>query len=230
MPTRLFFIHTVSGLTGMFNDLCAKHMQDVKTTHISDESLIQRALAAGGLTAVLYRRVCDHVAAAEEAGAEFIQLTCSSVSPCVDVARPMVAVPVLKIDEPVATLAVTQYRRIGVIATACSTLTPSTDLVRQTARAAARDVEVASVLCEGAYDAWFRGDMETHDRIVTAHLRDLMKRVDAIILAQASMTRVVNAMSASDKTVPILSSPEPAIAHLARLVAVKQAQAAEPEP
>ena len=223
MPTRIFFIHTVSGLHGMFNDLCAKHMTDFKTTHISDESLIQRALAAGGLTPVLYRRVCDHVAAAEEAGAEFIQLTCSSVSPCVDVARPMVGVPVLKIDEPVATQAVTQYARIGVIATACSTLTPSSDLVRQTAAAMGRTVEVTPVLCEGAYDAWFRGDTATHDRIVTEHLRDLMGRVDAVLLAQASMARLANAMSDAEKTVPILSSPEPAIEHLARLVRKKQA-------
>ena len=222
MPTRLFFIHTVSGLHGMFNDLCAKHVRDFKTTHISDESLIQRALAAGGLTPVLYRRVCDHVAAAEEAGAEFVQLTCSSVSPCVDVARLMVAVPVLKIDEPVALQAVSQYRRIGVIATANSTLAPSAGLVKQVAAAAGRTVEVASVLCGGANDAWFRGDMATHDRIVTEHLRELMGRVEVIILAQASMARVAGAMSESEKTVPILSSPEPAVQHLARLVEAKQ--------
>jgi hypothetical protein len=39
--------------------------------------------------------------------------------------------------------------------------------------------------------------------------------VDVIVLAQASMARVVNQLDEKDKQLPILSSPELAMRHLA---------------
>ena len=41
---------------------------------------------------------------------------------------------------------------------------------------------------------------------------------DVIVLAQASMARVVDSLSAQDKPVPILSSPRAAILRVAELV------------
>ena len=134
MPAKVCFIYTVSGLVDDFRQLCAELVPGAAQCHISDESLIQAALAAGGLTPAIYRRVCEHVVAAEAAGADAVQLTCSSISPCADVARHLVAVPVLKIDEPMVEQAVSRYRRVGVIATAPTTLKPSSDLVREKAR------------------------------------------------------------------------------------------------
>ncbi len=219
MTTRVFFIHTVSGLHGMFNDLCEKHIKsDIKISHISDESLIQRALAIGGLNPTLCRRLCDYVAGAEEAGADLIQVTCSSYSPAVDIAASIVDVPVLKIDKPIARIAVEKHERIGVIATARSTFAPSTDIVRDTAAEMGLGREVVPVFCEGAYDALFSGDNETHDRIVTENLKELMGRSDAIILAQASMAPVAEMMPEDEKTVPLYTSPEPAIEYLAEMV------------
>ena len=81
MSAKVFFIHTVSGLVEGFGKLCAEIIPEAVPCHISDESLIQGVLAAGGLTPAIYRRICDHVVAAEAAGADAIQLTCSSVSP-----------------------------------------------------------------------------------------------------------------------------------------------------
>ncbi len=218
MQPRVFFIHTISGLTDTFNRLYAEHVGEGRLTHISDESLIQRALRADGLTPAIYRRVCEHVVAAEQAGADFIQLTCSSVSPCVDVAAHLVSVPVLKIDRPVVEQAVRAHRRIGVIATASSTLKPSTELVRQTARELGREVKVRSVLCEGAYDALLGGQMERHDAIVKAHLLELAEGSDAVLLAQASMARIASSLDEDEPDVPVLSSPGPAMERLGRLV------------
>lgn len=218
MAPRIGFIHTVNGLTGMFDGLCKEIVAEADTFHISDGSLIQAVLAAGGLTPGVYRRVCGHVVAAEQRGADVIQLTCSSVSPCVDVAKHLVAVPVLKIDEPMVERAVHGFERIGVIATAPTTLRPTTALVREKAGLLGRGVTVESVLCEGAYDAFFAGDLARHDRIVQEHLRDLMERVDVVLLAQASMARVADALSAGEGGAPVLSSPRPAVEHLAAML------------
>ena len=55
------------------------------------------------------------------------------------------------------------------------------------------------------------GDTATHDRILSDALRNDMKGVDVVILAQASMARVVEAMPNGALSVPVLSSPELAV-------------------
>lgn len=218
MAKKIFFIHTISGLVDMFNSLCEELIPGSKLCHISDESLIQGLLAAGGLTPAVYRRICDHVVEAEQSGADAIQFTCSSISPCADVARHLVSKPLLKIDEPMAEHAVKNYKRIGIIATAPTTLKPSKDLVNEKAREQKGTIKVESVLCRGAFDAFLAGNMNEHDKIVSTHLLDLMKKVDVVLLAQASMMRIVDTLDEKEKTVPVLSSPRLAIERLAKVI------------
>ena len=218
MTKKIFFIHTVNGLVDMFTSLCQEMIPKAGICHISDESLIQGVLAADGLTPAIYRRVCQHVVAADLENADVIQLTCSSISPCADIAKYMVSVPVLKIDEPMVDYAVMNYLRIGLIATAPTTLKPSSDLVHDKAKQNKRPVELKSILCEGAYDAFLSGQLEKHDQIVRDMLLDLVKEVDILLLAQASMTRIVDILDQSQKTIPILSSPRLAIERIAGLL------------
>jgi Asp/Glu/hydantoin racemase len=214
MSHRICFLHSVSNLYSLFNELCAKHLPEARLTHISDESLIQRALVAGGLTPAIIKRVCEHVAAAEEAGADVIQVTCSSLSPAVPTAQQLVSIPVLTVDEPVARKLVQQYRHIGVIATAVSTLEPSTRMVEAMAAQMNKAINVTPVFCAGAYDAFFRGDLTTHDEIVMGQLRQLMNQVEVVLLAQVSMARLANQLSNEDKKVPVEISPEYAVMRL----------------
>lgn len=205
---KLAFIHTVPSLVGLFNDLSKELLQeDVEIFHVADEILLKTVLAQGGLSPFIYRRVAENVVAAEQAGAHLVQLTCSSISPCADAAQRMVSIPVLKIDEPMVDRAIQVGHRIGIAATASTTLKPTTDLVYDRAHYHEKQIVVDSVLCEGAYSALFSGDVQTHDRIVRQHIIDLISRNDVIILAQASMARVADTIPAADQVVPILSSP-----------------------
>jgi Asp/Glu/hydantoin racemase len=222
MEKSIFFIHTVNGLVDMFSNLCRELIPGSKICHISDESLIQGVLAAGGLTPVIYRRVCEHAVAAEQSGADVIQLTCSSISPCADVARHLVNKPLLKVDEPMVEQAVSHYQRIGIIATAPTTLKPSTDLVREKALAKKGSIKIESVLCRGAFDAFLANNLNEHDKIVRSYLLDLMKKVDVVLLAQASMMRIANALEEKEKRVPVLSSPRLAVERLAKVLAFER--------
>ena len=208
MTRKLALLHTVTSLAGLFGELATEILPDsVEVIHIADELLLKVVLAEGGLSPFLYRRVAQHVIAAAEAGVDVIMFTCSSISPCADAARLMVSVPVLKIDEPMADKAVTLGVRIGVAATASTTLRPTSELVHARASRSGKQVTVDPVLCEGAYDALFAGDVESHDRIVRETLAVLMARNDVVVLAQASMARVADSISAEDLVVPILASP-----------------------
>ena len=219
MTIKLAFVHTVPSLVGLFTDLSKEILPgEVELLHIADEVLLKVVLAQGGLSPFIFRRVSEHVVAAEEAGASAVQLTCSSISPCADPARSLVGIPVLKIDEPMVDQALALGERIGVAATAPTTLKPTTALVYERAHNIGKQVTVESVLCAGAYQALFSGDTETHDRIVRQHIKDLMRRNDVVILAQASMARVANTLSSEELAVPVLSSPRLAVERLRQVL------------
>ena len=164
------------------------------------------------------RRVVDYAASAEAAGADFILYTCSSIGAAVETAATLTKVPVLRVDQPMADKAVQTGKRIGVIATLPTTLNPTTDLVKRRAAVAKKEVQVIAKLCEGAFDALMSGDTAKHDGMVAKALKELSSEADVIVLAQASMARVVDTLDEADKKIPILASPGIAIAHIATLL------------
>jgi hypothetical protein len=97
--------------------------------------------------------------------------------------------------------------RIGVLATLWSTLRPTAVLIERTAREADRTVEVRDRLCDGAFEALREGDTARHDQLVREGLRELIGWAEVIVLAQASMARVVETLSDDERRTPILSSP-----------------------
>ncbi|MEO7309940.1 MAG: aspartate/glutamate racemase family protein [Chitinophagaceae bacterium] len=214
----LGLVHTSATLVPVFAELCSKYLPGVKVFNIVDDSLIKNTIACGELTASTSKRVVNYASSAEEAGADYILFTCSSIGPAVEMAASLTGVPVLRVDQPMADKAVQLGTRIGVIATLSTTLEPTSDLVRRRALVAGKDIELKPVLCEGAFEALMSGDAATHDANVGAALKKLSKEVDVILLAQASMARVVDTLDEADKTVPILASPTIAIQWLAEIL------------
>ena len=207
-PRKLALLHTSPVLTPLFTALCTQWLPEVRIFHTVDESLIKNTIEAGRLQKPTVRRLANLAGSAFEGGADAVLVTCSSVGPAVDLAQQLYDAPVLRVDAPMARAAVQQGRRIGVLATLRTTLEPTSALVRRAALEAEREVEVLECLCEGAFDAVLAGDTATHDRLVSAALTAKMRDVDVIVLAQASMARVVAALPPGTVTVPVLSSPE----------------------
>ena len=214
----LGLIHTSATLVPVFQQLCNQYLQDVNVFNIVDDSLIKDVIARGELTSQTARRVVDYVGSAETAGADFILVTCSSIGAAVETAATLTNVPVLRVDQPMADLAVQTGRKIGVVATLPTTLVPTSDLVQRRATLAGKEIELTARLCEGAFDALMSGDAAKHDKMVANALRELSTQVDVIVLAQASMTRVVDTLDEKDKRVPILTSPPQSIKHLVAIL------------
>ncbi len=214
----LALIHTSATLVPVFQQLCKAQLPNVDTFNIVDDSLVRAIGAKGALTADIARRVEAYITSAEAGGADFILVTCSSIGPAVEASAPFCAVPVLRVDQPMADGAVAAGRRIGVIATLPTTLIPTSDLVRRRAVLAGKEIELTSRLVDGAFSALMAGDAATHDSLVANALRELGAHVDVILLAQASMARVVDTLAAEDRRVPIFASPPTAIAHLATVL------------
>ncbi|OGO14083.1 MAG: hypothetical protein A2Y93_07570 [Chloroflexi bacterium RBG_13_68_17] len=218
MRRHIALVHTSFVLVDVLNSLLDRTIPEARRTHIVEHSILQDVLDAGGLTPAVTRRMLGYFMLAEATGADVIFNACSSVGETVDIARHVVRIPIVKIDDAMAEEAVRAGHRIGVIATLKTTLDPTCRLVQQHADHAGAQVEIVRSLCDGAFDLLSSGQSEAHDQMVREKLIDLGAQVDVIVLAQASMARVAPSLPEGAVTVPVLSSPESGVRHLRELV------------
>ena len=218
MPNRVAFIHTVPPLVPVFTQLGADLLPGVILYHILDEPLVERVRRRGVLAPEDAERLAIHVEAAAEIGAEVVLVTCSTISPCVDAIRAGAPIPVLKIDEAMIAEAVRLGCRIGVVATSRTTLEPTRMLLAAEAQRAGKTIDVDLVFVDEALSALLAGNGETHDRLVKSAVTALAGRSDVVVLAQATMARVLSVIPEGARPVPILSSPHLALAQVRDLL------------
>lgn len=218
MPFRLVLVHTVPPLIEVFTRLAGELLPGVSLLHVLDEPLLEHVRAAGGIGPADVARLAAHVDEAAAVGAGAVLVTCSTVSPAVDSVRPTAPLPVLKIDEAMVAEAVRLGTRIGVVATNRTTLEPTRSLLEAEAARAGRPVTVAMRFVEGALPALLAGDGAAHDRLVTDAVTNLAPQVDVVVLAQASMARVLAALDPA-LPAPVLASPLLALQQVAALFA-----------
>ncbi|WP_329459161.1 aspartate/glutamate racemase family protein [Streptomyces sp. NBC_01497] len=209
---RVCVLHTVAALPAVFDPLLRELAPDVRPYHVVDESLLADTVAHGPLPRTA-ARLAAYVTQAEAAGADAVLVTCSSIGPAAEQARPLVGIPVLRVDEPMADEAVRTGRRIAVLATLDSTLGPTADLVRR--RAAGRDVSVTTSVCPGSRAARAAGDTARHDALIAEEALRLAADHDVLVLAQASMAGALDLLPPGALAVPVLSSPRSGTAQLA---------------
>jgi Asp/Glu/hydantoin racemase len=195
----------------LIDHLLAEILPDVRLIHILDDSLLADVMKANHVTPDVTRRVCAYIQAAETAGANAALSLCSSLGPAIDTARKLVNIPVLKIDEAMAEEAVAAAKKIGVLATVESTLTPTLDLVRSKIETSGRrSVEVHARLVPNALQILLSGNRERHDQLIIEAARQLAPQVDILLLAQGSMTRLASQLT-EETGCRVLSSPRSGI-------------------
>lgn len=212
MAPVLGVLHTAVGNVTLFQGLCRELLPGVDAFQMLDESLLRNTITAGTLTPETTRRVLGHIESAVDAGARAVLVTCSSIGAAAELARQVVPVPVIRVDEAMADEAGRIGPRIGVIATLSTTLQPTAELVRRRAALMETEISLTTWLCDGAFAALSRGDTAAHDQAITDGLIRLSDECDVIILAQASMARVADALPPRDRPVPVLSSPRSGVA------------------
>ena len=85
MPT-LGLVHNSPMLAGVFNEIAARVMPDVRILHFVDESTIKNTIAAGHLQKATMRQVIRLVGSTFDAGCDVAMVTCSSIGRAVGMA------------------------------------------------------------------------------------------------------------------------------------------------
>ena len=188
MVKTLTILHTTPVIVNLISSIAKEVLPpDVVVRNLVDDSLLNDTRKAGRLTKDVTRRLVAYVQHAETYGSDCVLLSCSSVSPAVDVARQVVDIPVLKIDEPMAEEAVRRGSRIAVIATIPTTLGPTEGLIKK----ARPDVTVDTMLCSDAFEALAKGDAALHNQLLMRHIDAAATSHDVVVLAQASMANIL---------------------------------------
>lgn len=194
MKKRLGLIYTINNFKDIIYNPFAKPFldenPDVEIINIVDDSLLKETLASGQITNDVCRRILSYALCAENAGADVVMVTCTSVNEAAKYARKFTRIPVFNIDEPVAKAAIRAGSRIGVLATLPTSPKATIRLLNEEAELQGKKIETITSVVEGAFDILCSGDRKKHDELVAEALYKLADQVDVVTFAQISMSLV----------------------------------------
>jgi hypothetical protein len=202
----LALLHTARVHVDTFGRLAQRIDSSIPVRHEVREPLLSAALVLGATAATVRAAVTDAVQGLAQEGASVIVCTCSTIGGVAEVAAVPSHVRVMRIDRPMAELAVASGRRILAVAALQSTFSPTTTLLAQIASNAQRSLEVVEVLCEKAWPLFEAGDHAGYLREIAGEVERVARPADLVLLAQASMAPAADLLR--HLGVPILSSPE----------------------
>lgn len=206
MTKTLAIIHTTPATIDPLKALAAEILPDYMVINLVDDSILPQLARNQGNVGEVEDRLIQYAKIASTNGADVILEACSSVGEVVAKMGEAVQIPVVRIDDAMAEQAIARATRIGVAATLATTLNPTMRLLQSKANAAGKQIEIKTALAETAYRKLMAGDREGHDADLVSTLLELVKDVDVVVLAQASMARVVPNLPA-DVQDKFLSSP-----------------------
>ncbi len=199
-------VYTAPAIVEPIKEIFAEILPDCRLVNLVDDSLIQDVIRDGEVKLPVTRRLMRYYLACEDMEADAIFNTCSSIGDVASMARSMIRIPLIKIDEPMARKAVVLSDSIAVLATLPTTLEPTVRLVQSMADEAGRKVRIIEGLAEGAFQALVSGNPDEHDALLRNAAERVAEKAEVIVLAQGSMARMEKSLAAlTGKTV--LSSP-----------------------
>ena len=202
----LGIIHAAVFTANTVAPYCKEIIPEVEIMHLGDDTIQRDNLAApvGTIPKVNFFKFATYCHFLEEAGVDLIMLGCSTFNQAAEHARPMINTPILNIDRPMMDLAVQQGKRVGLLGTLPSTMPSSERLLREAAADAGKKVEVVPVLCAEAFKILREGNPAKHNEILLEAIDSLSKQVDAIVMAQVSMSVLEKELTST--RVPVYNS------------------------
>ncbi|MEV7557485.1 aspartate/glutamate racemase family protein [Streptomyces sp. NPDC089795] len=198
--TDLLLLHTSPVHVPVFDALRDRNHPGAVLRHLVVPELLDRARVEGP------ESVTPALRGLLARAATPVLVTCSTIGATAESLAPVLGVPVLRVDRPMAAAAVRTGPRIAVLAALESTLAPTGELLAE--EAGERPVSIRTHLVSGAWERFEAGDTTGYlARIAAA--ADSVTGADVVVLAQASMAE---AAGLATSPIPVLSSPAPGLA------------------
>ncbi len=195
------FIHSTHLVLPYVEKALLPFASKARFLHALDDALIVELAKGEGVTEGALRRITFMAESLIEAGAERLVLSCSSLSPAVDLIAPSLKAPLAKIDEAMIEATISAAQPFSIVATNPSTREPMRIIVKSVAARIGTEALWRYELLDGAFEALNRGDAEGHDEAVISACERLAVEGRKILLAQISMSRILPKLSAAARDV-----------------------------
>lgn len=214
---KITMLHTVKSVYSTFEQSVRDSIKSpLEITSLVDEFLVTNAEKYGFFPPVNRQKLYLDLLSAKLEAPDIIVVTCSSLTPFVTELKSSFDTPIICIDDEMCYQAVKKYKKIGVIATAPTTIQPTLSKLESEAKKQNKEIEVDSLLVAEAMTALKNGDVRTHDSLL-AEKATQFSSYDCILLAQASMASA-KALVFETTGRPVLTSPQTCIEKIKRLL------------
>jgi Asp/Glu/hydantoin racemase len=205
---KITLIHASRASVEPLNSYYPKQRPELEITNLLDDGVM--GLFSTGEMERARQRLSEMIAVARDVySAELAVLACSAVPrEDLEMLRASAAIPVLKIDEPMARASVQAGQLIGVIVSFPPTQRITHALLDEAAGEIGRHIGIIDELIPEALHAMLNGDKSSHDRMLASAAQRLASRgSNAIVLAQVSMAHMVPVLI-RQTGLPVFSSLE----------------------
>lgn len=226
---RIALIHALEDSVAPSRKAFADNWPEAFTFDLLDTSLSSDRAHVGFLRADIYRRFEDlgrYASGTTGKGGDTagILFTCSAFGPAIDAVKSMLPIPVLRPNESAFRTALKKGRRIGLIVTFRPSAMTLTQELQDIASANGAQLDVKTVVVEGALEALQRGDSERHDTLAREAALELSSNCDCLILGQFSLARAKTVIAKTIKHIPIITTPDAAVQELREMIATQKGQ------
>jgi Asp/Glu/hydantoin racemase len=221
---KLGIIHAALITTKAIQKYLDEIIPEVEVVHWVDDTIQNTNFACepGIIPKKNYAKFVQGALSQEEYGVDLILLACSTFNRAVEFARPMVNVPMLQLDRPMMDLAVRDSKRVGLLATVPTTVPASQRLLTNAAMDAGKIIDIHVRLCSEAFHVLKAGDPEKHNEMLLEEIDKLSGEVDAIVLAQISMSALEPRLT--DTRVPVYNSGRTGVEKVRELLEATKAK------
>ena len=212
---RLIFLHSAANHIPSFESLVAAKAPTIpRTHHVAPDllDLVRRVGVDPELQQAMRRQINDLGAGLRD----LVLCSCSTLGSEAESSGRDLGVRVLRLDRTLAEAAVACGRRIVLLAALDSTAGPTQALFREVAARRGQSPEITFHLAEGAWTSFEAGDILAYMGAIQRTARAIAGSCDVLVLTQASMAPVADALE--DLPIPVLASPKLGVARASELL------------
>ncbi len=198
-------IYTVPILQESFHKLIQNEFDQIELVEILDNDILALIKEDNyNVTERQINKVLEYIEYFNQNKVDFIISTCSSLGDIFNNIKS--SIPIFQIDKPMMVEAANLGKNIVLVATAPTTIKPSTNLLESTAKQLNKQVNINSLLLPKAGVLLFKGNTNEFINKLIEEI-EKVKDKDLIVLAQGSMAVAKDALS-SRFGIPVLSSTD----------------------
>lgn len=214
---RIALIHATPVAVDPIQAAMKSGWPEAEPVNILEDSLSSDRATAGRLSEELFDRIAALTRYAEGIGSDGILFTCSAFGAAIERAASTAKIPVLKPNEAMYEAAMDRGNKLAMIVTFPPSESTMVEEFEEESRVRPQNPTLKTFLVEQALIALKTGDENKHNQLV-ADEASTINGFDALMLAHFSTSRA-RQVAQQRTSIPVLTSPDTAVAKLKRLIA-----------